>query len=374
MHAGQTTGDGLITLEHIGRCNAACDYAPVVMVNWEFFDNQTPASARELVEPFAPDRLPNPPGCPGARSPRPREPWPGWGRRPPTPPDPAPRRWPGCRWREQDESATPLTPVRAGSGTSPEPWTLQTYQRHEGYQALRTALGMKPDDVIATVRESRLRARRRRVPRPAPEVVVHSAGRHHRRGSCRSTSSSTPTRSEPGTCKRTFPLLFTTPHFLVEGAIIAACMRSGHGTPVYVRGEVVVPVLRRLQNAVAEAYEAGYPEHHSGYEYRARGRRHGSALLDARPDRSFPACPTVANNVEIHRQRAASILRNGVDWFKSMGSEKSPGFTLYRGHVTRPGSTRRRWGITLRELLDYAGGVAPGTLEVLDPGRLVDHC
>ena len=48
VHAGQTTGDGKITLEHI-ECNAACDYAPVVMVNWEFFDNQTPSSATELV-------------------------------------------------------------------------------------------------------------------------------------------------------------------------------------------------------------------------------------------------------------------------------------------------------------------------------------
>ncbi|MCE9516127.1 MAG: NADH-quinone oxidoreductase subunit NuoE [Mycobacterium sp.] len=48
VHAGQTTADGAITLEHV-ECNAACDYAPVVMVNWEFFDNQTPSSARELV-------------------------------------------------------------------------------------------------------------------------------------------------------------------------------------------------------------------------------------------------------------------------------------------------------------------------------------
>jgi NADH-quinone oxidoreductase subunit E len=48
VHPGQTTDDGLITLEHI-ECNAACDYAPVVMVNWEFFDNQTPSSATELV-------------------------------------------------------------------------------------------------------------------------------------------------------------------------------------------------------------------------------------------------------------------------------------------------------------------------------------
>ena len=45
----ETTDDGVITLEHV-ECNAACDYAPVVMVNWEFFDNQTPASAVALTD------------------------------------------------------------------------------------------------------------------------------------------------------------------------------------------------------------------------------------------------------------------------------------------------------------------------------------
>lgn len=49
IHAGDTTTDGRITLEHI-ECNAACDYAPVIMVNWEFFDNQTPTSARQLID------------------------------------------------------------------------------------------------------------------------------------------------------------------------------------------------------------------------------------------------------------------------------------------------------------------------------------
>jgi NADH-quinone oxidoreductase subunit E len=49
VHAGETTDDGRVTLEHI-ECNAACDYAPVIMVNWEFFDNQTPSSARDLVD------------------------------------------------------------------------------------------------------------------------------------------------------------------------------------------------------------------------------------------------------------------------------------------------------------------------------------
>lgn len=46
---GETTTDGKVTLEHI-ECNAACDFAPVVMVNWEFFDNQTPESARSVVD------------------------------------------------------------------------------------------------------------------------------------------------------------------------------------------------------------------------------------------------------------------------------------------------------------------------------------
>ncbi|WP_173317933.1 NADH-quinone oxidoreductase subunit NuoE [Streptomyces fulvorobeus] len=45
----ETTEDGKVTLQHI-ECNAACDFAPVVMVNWEFFDNQTPESATELVD------------------------------------------------------------------------------------------------------------------------------------------------------------------------------------------------------------------------------------------------------------------------------------------------------------------------------------
>ena len=60
----ETTADGLVTLERI-ECNAACDYAPVVMANWEFFDNQTPTSAKTLVDglrsgaPVTPTRGPS---------------------------------------------------------------------------------------------------------------------------------------------------------------------------------------------------------------------------------------------------------------------------------------------------------------------------
>ena len=60
----EVTADGKVSLEHI-ECNAACDYAPVVMANWEFYDNQTVESAKELVDsmragnPKPPPRGPN---------------------------------------------------------------------------------------------------------------------------------------------------------------------------------------------------------------------------------------------------------------------------------------------------------------------------
>jgi NADH-quinone oxidoreductase subunit E len=60
----ETTADGMVTLERV-ECNAACDYAPVVMANWEFFDNQTPESTNALVDdlrsgvPVTPTRGPS---------------------------------------------------------------------------------------------------------------------------------------------------------------------------------------------------------------------------------------------------------------------------------------------------------------------------
>jgi len=109
-----------------------------------------------------------------------------------------------------------------------------------------------------------------------------------------------------------------------------------------------------------------------------------TALLDSLEGRRgqprlrppFPAvaglygCPTVINNVETIAS-VPSIILNGVEWFRSMGSEKSPGFTLYSlsGHVTRPGQYEAPLGITLRELLAYAGGVRAGhQLKFWTPG------
>ena len=287
---------------------------------------------------------------------------------------------------------TSLTPVLSRFWDEPQPWTLPTYLRHDGYQGLRKALRMKPDDVIATVKDSGLRGRGGAgfptgtkwsfIPQDTtgagarPKYLVVNAD-----------------ESEPGTCKD-IPLMLTTPHFLIEGVIIAAyAIRARHAF-IYVRGEVV-PVLRRLQDAVAEAHGAGYLGSnilgsgfdldlivHAGAGAYICGEE--TALLDSLEGRRgqprlrppFPAvaglyaCPTVVNNVESIAS-VPPIRTDGVDWFKSMGTEKSPGFTLYSlsGHVTRPGQYEAPLGITLRELLEYAGGIREGhELKFWTPG------
>lgn len=287
---------------------------------------------------------------------------------------------------------TPLTPVLSSFWDEALPWTMGTYLRHNGYQGLRKALSMEPDAVIATVKDSGLRGRGG-AGFPTGTKWSFIPQDPHGAGAKPKYLVVNADESEPGTCKD-IPLMLTTPHFLVEGAIIAAyAIRARHAF-IYVRGEVV-PVLQRLQNAVAEAYKNGYLGTnilgsgfdldlivHAGAGAYICGEE--TALLDSLEGRRgqprlrppFPAvaglyaCPTVVNNVESIAS-VPPILVNGVDWFKSMGSEKSPGFTLYSlsGHVRKPGQYEAPLGITLRELLDYAGGIRDGhQLKFWTPG------
>jgi NADH-quinone oxidoreductase subunit F len=199
--------------------------------------------------------------------------------------------------------------------------------------------------------------------------------------------------SEPGTCKD-IPLMMATPHTLVEGVIISAyAIRANHAF-IYVRGEVL-HVLRRLQRAVQEAYLAGHlgkDIHGSGFDLELTVHAGAgayicgeeTALLDSLEGRRgqprlrppFPAvaglyaAPTVINNVE-SISSVPCIVRNGAEWFGSMGSEKSKGMTLYSlsGHVRRPGQFEAPLGITLRQLLELAGGVREGhELKFWTPG------
>ncbi|OBR98670.1 MULTISPECIES: NADH-quinone oxidoreductase subunit NuoF [Mycobacteriaceae] len=287
---------------------------------------------------------------------------------------------------------TPLTPVLSRFWDEPESWSLETYRRHDGYRALDKAFGMDPDDVIALVEKSGLRGRGGAGFRTGtkwsyiPQDDTGAGAKPH-------YLVINADESEPGTCKD-IPLMLASPHALIEGAIIAAYAIRAHHAFIYVRGEVA-PVLRRLQTAVAEAYAAGYLGRdigwsgfdlelvvHAGAGAYICGEE--TALLDSleggrgqprlRPP--FPAvaglyaCPTVVNNVESIAS-VPPILLNGIDWFTSMGSEESPGFTLYSlsGHVNRPGQYEAPLGITLRELLAYAGGVRDGhELKFWTPG------
>src|SRR3712207_6406492 len=82
------------------------------------------------------------------------------------------------------------------------------------------------------------------------------------------------------------------------------------------------------------------------------------------------ASPTVINNVESIAS-VPSVIANGPDWFGSMGTEKSKGMTIYSisGHVTNPGQFEAPLGITLRSLLDLAGGIRAGhQLKFWTPG------
>jgi NADH-quinone oxidoreductase subunit F len=82
------------------------------------------------------------------------------------------------------------------------------------------------------------------------------------------------------------------------------------------------------------------------------------------------ARPTVVNNVETIAS-VPGIIGHGVDWFTAMGTEKSKGHGIFSlsGHVARPGQYEAPFGITLRELLDLAGGIRAGhALKFWTPG------
>src|SRR3989337_4218773 len=238
---------------------------------------------------------------------------------------------------------------------------------------------MVPAEVVETVKASNLRGRGGAgfptgmkwgfIPQdnPRPKYLVVNAD-----------------ESEPGTCQD-IPLMMASPHTLIEGVLISSyAIRANHAF-IYVRGEVL-HVVRRLQRAVQEAYLAGHLGrniHGSGFNldlviHAGAGAYicgEETALLDSLEGRRgqprlrppFPAVaglyasPTVINNVESIAS-VPSIVEHGHAWFSSMGTEKSKGYGIFSvsGHVRRPGQFEAPLGITLRELIDLAGGMREG--------------
>ena len=281
-----------------------------------------------------------------------------------------------------------LTPVLSETWDHDRSWTLETYAAAGGYRGLSKALQQQPNALIELVKDSGLRGRGGAgfptgmkwgfIPQgdAKPHYLVVNAD-----------------ESEPGTCKDV-PLMMAAPHTLVEGVIITCYAIRASTAFIYVRGEVL-HVVRRMQRAVQEAYLAGHlgkDIHGSGYDldvvvHAGAGAYicgEETALLDSLEGRRgqprlrppFPAvaglysAPTVINNVESIAS-VPCIVDNGADWFSSIGTEKSKGMTLYSvsGHVRRPGQFEAPLGITLRELLDLAGGVRDGhELKFWTPG------
>jgi len=283
---------------------------------------------------------------------------------------------------------TQLTPILTRFWDHPQSWTLATYEDNEGYQALTKALSMTQEELVSLAKDSGLRGRGGAgfptgmkwgfLPPPdgGPRYLVVNAD-----------------ESEPGTCKD-IPLMMAAPQLLLEGVAITSFAIGCNHAFIYLRGEVV-HVYRRLLRAVEEAYAAGHLGrniHGSGFDLEVTVHAGAgayicgeeTALLDSLEGRRgqprlkppFPAVaglyarPTVVNNVESIAS-IPPILLHGSEWFKGMGTEKSAGFGIFSlsGHVTRPGQYEAPLGITLRELLDMAGGMRGGKkLKFWTPG------
>jgi len=281
-----------------------------------------------------------------------------------------------------------LTPVLTRRWSNPDAWRLATYEKLDGYRALRKALAAQPDDLIQLIKDSGLRGRGGAgfptgmkwgfIPQNdgKPHYLVVNAD-----------------EGEPGTCKD-LPLMTHDPHALVEGIIIACYAIRAERAYIYVRGEAV-NAARRLRHAVQEAYQAGYLGQgilgsklnvdlvvHSGAGAYICGEE--TALLDSlegyrgqprlRPP--FPAThglyasPTVVNNVETIAS-VPYIVLGGAAWWRSMGTEKSPGPKIYSlsGRIKFPGQYECGLGTTLRQLIELAGGMQDGhQLKFWTPG------
>ena len=267
--------------------------------------------------------------------------------------------------------------------------TLAGYTGSGGYVAMRTALGMDPLAIQDMVKEAGLRGRGGAgfptgvkwsfVPRDTgkPVYLVINAD-----------------EGEPGTFKDR-ELMERDPHQMLEGMVIAGKALGSHRGFIYLRGEYVFAGLR-IEQAIAEATAQGYLGRDilgSGFDFEIT-LHYGAgayicgeetALLDSLEGRRgqprlrppFPAvaglyaCPTVVNNVETIAN-VPHIIQHGVEWYRSMGTQKSPGPKLFcvSGEVVRPGNYEWPMGATAREIIEVScQGMLPGrALKFWAPG------
>lgn len=282
----------------------------------------------------------------------------------------------------------PLTQNFRNDGSFPG---LKAYELAGGYQGLRRALGMTPEEVTKAVSDSTLRGRGgagfptgkkwSSVPMgdnaPHPKYLIANAD-----------------EMEPGTFKDRL-LMEGDPHQLIEGMIVSAYAVQADIAYIFLRAEYK-RAAQCLRQAIAEAYDAGYLGRDilgSGwgielYLHVSAGRYmcgESSALLNAMEGkRATPrdkvtratisglwGKPTVVNNVET-LCNVPHILDRGADWFKALSRSPDGGTKIYgaSGKVKRPGAWELPMGTTLREILqEHAGGMIEGAVfRALLPG------
>jgi NADH-quinone oxidoreductase subunit F len=274
-------------------------------------------------------------------------------------------------------------PVLTSHVREPNAFTLDFYQKNlRGYEALRKALTLQPNDIIEQVKASGLRGRGGAgfptglkwqfvlKDTPKPKYIACNAD-----------------ESEPGTFKD-HVLMERNPHLLIEGCAIGCYAIGAKVAYIYIRGEFL-HVQEILENAIAEAYKAGYLGKNifgtgfdcDVYMHRGAGAYEAgeeTALIESlegkraqpRIKPPFPAvaglyqCPTAVNNVET-LCNVPLIVLNGPEWFAGLGPEKNGGPKLFciSGHVKRPGVYEASMNTSLRELVfggEFAQGMRDG--------------
>ena len=268
---------------------------------------------------------------------------------------------------------------RAGSI---DPYSIEEYIAEDGYFALGHALGeMTPEGVLEEVQDSGLQGRGGAgFPTGLKwSFVAQQSAEKTRYIICNADE------SEPGTFKDRL-IIEGDPHAVLEGMALAGYAVGANEGWIYIRGEYEM-ARDILERAVSQAEElnvlgddifgSGFSFHihvHAGAGAYICGEE--TALLESlegkrgvpriRPPyptvRGFRGQPTVVNNVET-LANVAPIILNGPDWFRDIGTARSPGTKVYSilGDVNVTGLVETPMGTTLREIIDiYGGGMKGG--------------
>jgi NADH-quinone oxidoreductase subunit F len=257
--------------------------------------------------------------------------------------------------------------------------TLAVYERRGGYQSLRKALGMAPDEVLQQITDSSIRGRGGAGFRMGQKASFLPHGDMDKYLVCNADE------SEPGTFKDR-EIMQKSPHMLIEGILIASWAAEISRAFIYIRGEYDHQA-DILEAAIAEARDAGYigekilgSDHtislvlHRGAGAYICGEETG--LLDSlegkrgnpRLKPPFPAIeglyhgPTLINNVET-LATVPHIIQMGGEEYASIGTQTSTGTKLVSvsGDVQRPGNYEVELGVPSREIIyDLAGGPFEG--------------